>query len=77
MKKYLKENASKVGVFLETAHPVKFSKDVEKSLGFIIDKPKLIEKLIEKDKKSIEIKNYNEFKNVLLKINQMNNLKAD
>ena len=77
LKKYLKENVSKVGVFLETAHPVKFSKDVEKSLGFIIDKPKLIEKLIEKDKKSIEIKNYNEFKNVLLKINQMNNLKAD
>jgi len=77
LKKYLKENVSKVGVFLETAHPVKFSKDVEKSLGFIIDKPKLIEKLIKKDKKSIEIKNYNEFKNVLLKINQMNNLKAD
>ena len=77
LKKYLKENVSKVGVFLETAHPVKFSKDVEKSLGFIIDKPKLIEKLIKKDKKSIEIKNYNEYKNVLLKINQMNNLKAD
>ena len=77
LKKYLKENVSKVGVFLETAHPVKFSKDVEKSLGFIIDKPKLIEILIKKDKKSIEIKNYNEFKNELLKINQMNNLTAD
>ena len=77
LKKYLKKNFSKIGIFLETAHPVKFSKDVEKSLGFIIDKPKLIEKLIEKDKKSIEIKNYNEFKNVLLKTNQMNNLEAD
>ena len=77
MKKYLKENNNKTGIFLETAHPVKFSKDVERSLGFKIDKPKLIEILIKKDKKSIEIKNYNEFKNELLKINQMNNLTAD
>ena len=77
LKKYLKENNNKTGIFLETAHPVKFSKDVERSLGFKIDKPKLIEILIKKDKKSIEIKNYNEFKNELLKINQMNNLTAD
>jgi threonine synthase len=68
LKKYLNENISKIGIFLETAHPVKFAKDVEKTLGFIIDKPKLIEKLIKKDKKSIKIKNYNEFKNELLKL---------
>ena len=77
LKKYLKENINKTGIFLETAHPIKFSKEVEKSLKITIDKPKLIDALIKKDKKSIDIKNYNDFKDKLLKINQMNNLRED
>jgi len=67
LKKYLKKNSDEVGFFLETAHPVKFSKDVEKAIGNKIEKPELINKLNKKEKKFIKIKNYSEFKKILLK----------
>lgn len=77
LKKYLKNNKNLNGIFLETAHPIKFSKDVEKSIGRKIKKPKIINDLMSKEKKSNKINNYKKFKNKLLEINQMNNLLED
>ena len=73
LKKYLNKNLNSTGIFFETAHPIKFSEDVEKSLGIKLKKPKLIKELIKKNKNSIRIKNYNEFKNELLDISQKKN----
>ena len=73
LKKYLNKNLNSTGIFFETAHPIKFSEDVEKTLGIKLKKPELIKELIKKNKYSIQIKNYNEFKNELLKISQKNN----
>ena len=73
LKKYLNKNLNSTGIFFETAHPIKFSEDVEKSLGIKLKKPKLIKELIKKNKNSVRIKNYNEFKNELLDISQKKN----
>ena len=73
LKKYLNKNLNSTGIFFETAHPIKFSEDVEKSLDIKLKKPKLIKELIKKNKNSIRIKNYNEFKNELLDISQKKN----
>lgn len=56
-----------VGVFLETAHPVKFLDIVEKTLPVKIDIPEQIKEVIDKEKKSFGIKNYEELKRFLKK----------
>ncbi|WP_075342738.1 threonine synthase [Tenacibaculum agarivorans] len=53
------------GVFLETAHPVKFLDVVEETLDKKIDIPKDIEAIIQKEKKSIHISTYEELKSFL------------
>jgi threonine synthase len=55
-----------IGVFLETAHPIKFLDIVEPTLGIILPIPKQIESVLNKDKKSTKIKSYSELKNYLL-----------
>ncbi|MGY8945993.1 MAG: threonine synthase [Flavobacteriales bacterium] len=67
IKKYLKKNPKYLGIFLETAHPVKFSNDVEKTIGCEIKIPSEISNLLEKEKKFISINNYKEFKSELIK----------
>ena len=67
IKKYLKKNPKYLGIFLETAHPVKFSSDVEKTIGCEIKIPSEIFDLLEKEKKFISINNYKEFKSELIK----------
>ncbi len=59
-------NGDDYGVFLETAHPVKFLDVVEKTLGTSVDIPPQITKLMDKEKKSIPIKSYKELKEFLL-----------
>ena len=54
-----------VGVFLETAHPVKFLDVVEETLSTKIDIPKQIKEVIDKEKKSVLIKNYTQLKEFL------------
>ncbi len=54
------------GVFLETAHPVKFLDTVKDTLDTIIEIPPQIEKVMNKEKKSIAIKGYKELKEFLL-----------
>ena len=66
LKKYLLNNPKEIGVFLETAHPVKFLDTVENALNMKINIPKKILKLKKKNKSKIGIKDYEQLKNFLL-----------
>ena len=66
LKKYgLKTN--EFGVFLETAHPVKFLEVVEETLKVNVEIPPQIKEVMSKEKVSILISNYQELKNFLNK----------
>ncbi len=65
LKKYLVEKNAQ-GIFLETAHPVKFLDVVEPVINETIKLPKQIQEIIDKEKVSIKISNYNELKEFLL-----------
>lgn len=67
LKKHLRMNPKHLGVFLETAHPVKFSDEVEKAIGFKLKIPNEISNLLKREKKFINIENYEEFKSELIK----------
>jgi threonine synthase len=62
LRKYLEDQPEIQGVFLETAHPIKFLDVVENVINKKITLPEDIKTLISKEKKSILIKNYKEFK---------------
>jgi len=67
LKKYLTANPSEKGIFLETAHPVKFPDAVEKITGKKIELPLSIKDIMTQQKKSTKMKaEYNELKNYLL-----------
>jgi len=53
LEKYLAENSSSKGLFLETAHPVKFSDVVEKATGKPIEFPDSMKYLLQQKKKSV------------------------
>ena len=55
-----------LGIFLETAHPVKFLETVEETLSTKIAIPQQIKEVIQKEKKSITIKSYSALKDYLL-----------
>lgn len=55
------------GVFLETAHPVKFLDVVEQTLNVKVEIPPQIKEVIDKEKHSIKISSYNELKEYLNK----------
>lgn len=55
-----------LGIFLETAHPVKFLETVEETLSTKIPIPQKIKEVIQKEKKSISIKSYSALKDYLL-----------
>jgi threonine synthase len=56
-----------IGVFLETAHPIKFLDIVEPTLNIKLPIPQQIESVLHKEKISVKIKNYDELKNFLNK----------
>jgi threonine synthase len=62
LKKELKNDPERIGVFLETAHPVKFLETVEVALNVKLPIPSQIESVMGKEKKNIKIKNYDELK---------------
>ena len=66
LKKYLK-NKKAQGIFLETAHPVKFLDVVEAVLNETIEFPPQILKVIGKEKIALKISTYQELKAFLLK----------
>lgn len=55
-----------LGIFLETAHPVKFTNTVEPLLKVELPIPSQIESVMNKEKKSIRITSYSDFKRELL-----------
>ena len=66
LKKYFK-NHSGQGIFLETAHPIKFLNVVEPLIKEKIQIPKQIKSVLNKDKKAVQIKSYQDLKQQLLR----------
>jgi len=66
LKKHIQNNADTTGIFLETAHPVKFLEEVEMTLNLKIPIPAQIAAVMHKPKTSIRISTYEELKGVLL-----------
>ena len=67
IKKYQEQNPDTYGIFLETAHPVKFLDIVEETLHVKLEIPTQIQKVMGKTKKSIKISAYDGLKDFLLK----------
>lgn len=70
LKKYLNnfKSSNTVGVFLETAHPIKFLNIVEEVLQKKIDIPIAVSKMLNQKKVSIKIETYKDLKNYLISI---------
>ena len=66
LKKEMAKQTNSVGVFLETAHPIKFLDTVEPALGITLPIPKQIDSVLGKEKVSTRIKSYEEFKSFLM-----------
>jgi len=66
LKKYQEKYPDTYGIFLETAHPVKFLNVVEATISEKIAIPIQIQKIMGKEKKSIQISEYKDLKNYLL-----------
>ncbi|RXR30643.1 threonine synthase [Flavobacterium piscinae] len=65
LKKELANKSNHIGVFLETAHPIKFSDNVESFLEIKLPIPTQIESVLNKEKKSVKIRSYIELKDFL------------
>jgi len=66
LKKYQEQHPDTYGIFLETAHPVKFLETVEATINEKIAIPENILKQMKRKKKSIKIATYDEMKQFLL-----------
>ncbi len=66
LRKYQEKHSESYGIFLETAHPVKFLDVVEETIGHELEIPSQIKKVMDKKKESIPIKTYKELKGFLL-----------
>ena len=62
LKKELENHPSDIGIFLETAHPIKFLDVVESLLNVKLLIPSQIESILNKEKLSVKIKTYEDFK---------------
>ena len=67
LRKYQQQHPETYGIFLETAHPVKFLDIVEETLNEKLEIPAQIQKVMGKTKTSIKISNYEGLKDFLLK----------
>ncbi len=65
LKKEMEKHPNSIGVLLETAHPIKFLDTVEPLLNVKLPIPKQIESVLDKEKKNIKIKSYNDLKSFL------------
>ena len=67
LSEYLKANPNQKGIFLETAHPIKFE-SVEQIIGTSGTVPTAVKHLLSRPKQTIEIEaNYEDLKEILLK----------
>jgi threonine synthase len=62
LKKELKNYTNAIGIFLETAHPIKFLDIVEPTLNVKLPIPAQIESVMHKEKVSVKITTYDELK---------------
>ena len=67
LKAYLKDAPRAYGVFLETAHPVKFLPAVEPVVGKITELPEQIASLMNSEKVAISASSYEDLKKYLMK----------
>lgn len=65
LKKYLKDKENLTGIFLETAHPVKFADSIVNNLKIEIPIPEQIQAVLNGEKKATKISTYNELKDFL------------
>jgi threonine synthase len=67
LREYLKSNPNSVGIFLETAHPAKFSEVVEKAIESSIEVPARLQEFMNRTKKSTLMQNnFEDLKEFLL-----------
>lgn len=66
LKEKVKDFSNKIGVFLETAHPIKFLDEVEPIINAKINEPYQIKNIYNKEKKSYIITSYKELKEFLV-----------
>ena len=62
LKNELKNHPNTIGIFLETAHPIKFLDVVEPALNIKLPIPTQIESVLHKEKVSVKIKSFEELK---------------
>ncbi len=65
LKKELQNHPNGLGIFLETAHPIKFLDTVEPALNITLPIPIQIENVLGKEKVSVKIKTYEDLRNFL------------
>ncbi|MGD1947805.1 MAG: threonine synthase [Croceivirga sp.] len=66
LKQYQETNSNTFGIFLETAHPIKFLPVVKETLDINLEIPPQIQKVMDKTKKSSFIRTYAELKDFLI-----------
>ena len=66
LQKYCEKNPDIYGVFLETAHPVKFLDVVEKAIKTKVNIPPQIEEILGRKPEKTSISSYRELKNFLI-----------
>lgn len=67
LERYLEDHPGQAGLFLETAHPVKFPDAVEKATGRKIDLPASVATMMQQEKKSVRVgASYDELRRYLL-----------
>ncbi|MEL4454994.1 threonine synthase [Lutimonas vermicola] len=66
LKQYMKNHQDTQGIFLETAHPVKFLEVVEPVIGKHIEFPEQIKNIMDRTKEAGFISNYQQLKDYLL-----------
>ncbi|PCE62504.1 threonine synthase [Sediminicola luteus] len=66
LKKYMEDHPDKLGIFLETAHPIKFLDVMESVFDFEIALPENIKTLMDKQKEFIKIASYADLKVFLM-----------
>ncbi len=65
LKKYQETHANTYGIFLETAHPIKFLDVVENNLDITLEIPPRIKSIMGKEKVATQIATYGELKSIL------------
>ena len=66
LQKYCEEKPDIYGVFLETAHPVKFLDVVEKAIKTKVNIPPQIDEILDRNPEKTSISSYRELKDFLI-----------